>query len=182
MTETIARADVCVVGSGSAGSTAARRRQIHAAFAAVLRTSDPTRAVWHLAESALGPDDANHAQQGIFILYDPRTPGGGKRLEGSVQIRGAKNAVLPQIAAALLSPAPLEITNVPEVIGEHFVHPASFFHRSFKYADRQRNLARVQAKVDVLWLMIKDDTFRDNPPNPDYVAGVGHPVARADRP
>jgi UDP-N-acetylglucosamine 1-carboxyvinyltransferase len=40
---------------------------------------------------------------------------GGKRLEGSVQIRGAKNAVLPQIAAALLSPAPLEITNVPEV-------------------------------------------------------------------
>ena len=40
---------------------------------------------------------------------------GGKRLEGSVQIRGAKNAVLPQIAAALLSSAPLEITNVPEV-------------------------------------------------------------------
>jgi DNA-binding CsgD family transcriptional regulator len=38
-------------------ATAARRRQIHAAFAAVLRTSDPTRAVWHLAESALGPDD-----------------------------------------------------------------------------------------------------------------------------
>ena len=40
---------------------------------------------------------------------------GGKRLEGSVQIRGAKNAVLPQIAAALLSSAPLEITNVPDV-------------------------------------------------------------------
>lgn len=35
---------------------------------------------------------------------------------------------------------------VPEVIGEHFVHPASFFHRTFKYADRQRNLARVQAR------------------------------------
>ena len=40
---------------------------------------------------------------------------GGRRLEGSVQIRGAKNAVLPQIAAALLSSAPLEITNVPDV-------------------------------------------------------------------
>ena len=40
---------------------------------------------------------------------------GGKRLEGSVQIRGAKNAVLPQIAAGLLSSAPLEITNVPEL-------------------------------------------------------------------
>jgi glycosyltransferase involved in cell wall biosynthesis len=37
--------------------------------------------------------------------------------------------------------------NVPEVLGEHFVHGASFFHRSFKYVDRQRNLARVQAQV-----------------------------------
>ena len=33
---------------------------------------------------------------------------GGKRIEGSVQIRGAKNAALPQIAAALLSSGPLE--------------------------------------------------------------------------
>jgi UDP-N-acetylglucosamine 1-carboxyvinyltransferase len=40
---------------------------------------------------------------------------GGKRIEGSVQIRGAKNAALPQIAAALLSRAPLELGNVPEV-------------------------------------------------------------------
>jgi glycosyltransferase involved in cell wall biosynthesis len=39
------------------------------------------------------------------------------------------------------------IANPPEVMGEHFVHPASFFHRTFKYADRQRNLARVQAQV-----------------------------------
>jgi glycosyltransferase EpsE len=37
--------------------------------------------------------------------------------------------------------------NVPEAVGEHFVHSASFFHRSFKYVDRQRNLARVQARV-----------------------------------
>lgn len=40
---------------------------------------------------------------------------GGKRIEGSVQIRGAKNAALPQIAAALLSPGQLELRNVPEV-------------------------------------------------------------------
>jgi glycosyltransferase EpsE len=39
------------------------------------------------------------------------------------------------------------ITNLPEVMGEHFVHPSSFFHRTYKYADRQRNLARVQAQV-----------------------------------
>ncbi|HZP74522.1 MAG TPA: UDP-N-acetylglucosamine 1-carboxyvinyltransferase [Pseudolabrys sp.] len=40
---------------------------------------------------------------------------GGKRLEGSVAVRGAKNAALPQIAASLLSAAPLELGNVPEV-------------------------------------------------------------------
>jgi UDP-N-acetylglucosamine 1-carboxyvinyltransferase len=40
---------------------------------------------------------------------------GGRPIEGSVQVRGAKNAALPQIAAALLSSEPLELTNVPEV-------------------------------------------------------------------
>lgn len=37
--------------------------------------------------------------------------------------------------------------NVPEVLGEHYVHSTSFFHRSFRYVDRQRNLARLQAKA-----------------------------------
>jgi glycosyltransferase involved in cell wall biosynthesis len=37
--------------------------------------------------------------------------------------------------------------NVPEMIGEHFVHDAGFFHRTLKYADRQRDLARVQAQI-----------------------------------
>ena len=36
--------------------------------------------------------------------------------------------------------------NIPEVLGEHFVHDASFFHRTLKYVDRQRDLARVQAQ------------------------------------
>jgi glycosyltransferase EpsE len=36
---------------------------------------------------------------------------------------------------------------VPEVLGEHYVHPSSYFHRSYKYADRQRALARVQAQA-----------------------------------
>ncbi|MCV3205163.1 UDP-N-acetylglucosamine 1-carboxyvinyltransferase [Mesorhizobium sp. YC-39] len=40
---------------------------------------------------------------------------GGRRLEGAVTISGAKNAALPQIAAALLSPLPLELTNLPDV-------------------------------------------------------------------
>jgi glycosyltransferase involved in cell wall biosynthesis len=36
---------------------------------------------------------------------------------------------------------------IPEVIGEHFVHQTSFFHQTFHYAQRQRDLARVQAQV-----------------------------------
>jgi glycosyltransferase EpsE len=36
---------------------------------------------------------------------------------------------------------------VPEVIGEHYVHDASFFHRTLKYVERQRDLARVQAQA-----------------------------------
>ncbi len=40
---------------------------------------------------------------------------GGSRIEGSVQIWGAKNAALPQIAAALLSAERLELGNVPDV-------------------------------------------------------------------
>src|SRR4029078_5004876 len=40
---------------------------------------------------------------------------GDRRIEGSVQICGAKNAALPQIVAALLSSEPLELSNVPEV-------------------------------------------------------------------
>src|SRR5215469_5126111 len=41
---------------------------------------------------------------------------GGNELKGSVQIQGAKNAALPQIAAALLSAEPLEIGNVPDLL------------------------------------------------------------------
>jgi UDP-N-acetylglucosamine 1-carboxyvinyltransferase len=41
---------------------------------------------------------------------------GSNRLKGSVQIHGAKNAALPQIAAALLSTEPLEIGNVPDLL------------------------------------------------------------------
>ena len=36
---------------------------------------------------------------------------------------------------------------VPEVLGEHYVHSTSFFHRSFKYVERQRDLARTQAQI-----------------------------------
>ena len=38
---------------------------------------------------------------------------GGRRLEGAVTISGAKNAALPIMAAALLSPEPVNLTNLP---------------------------------------------------------------------
>ena len=37
--------------------------------------------------------------------------------------------------------------NVPEVMGEHHVHDSSWFHRTLRYTERQRDLARVQAQV-----------------------------------
>ena len=38
------------------------------------------------------------------------------------------------------------LANVPEVLGEHYVHDASFFHTTLHYVERQRDLARVQAQ------------------------------------
>lgn len=40
---------------------------------------------------------------------------GGRRLEGAVAIAGAKNAALPQIAAALVSDAPVRLAGLPRV-------------------------------------------------------------------
>jgi UDP-N-acetylglucosamine 1-carboxyvinyltransferase len=40
---------------------------------------------------------------------------GGARLRGEVEVRGAKNAVLPMMAAALLVPGPVRIRNVPKL-------------------------------------------------------------------
>jgi predicted AlkP superfamily phosphohydrolase/phosphomutase len=36
----------------------------------------------HTFENDTGPDDANHAQQGMFIDYDPQSRGGGRELSG----------------------------------------------------------------------------------------------------
>jgi UDP-N-acetylglucosamine 1-carboxyvinyltransferase len=40
---------------------------------------------------------------------------GGRRLEGTVRISGAKNAALPAMAAALLTAEPVHLTNIPRV-------------------------------------------------------------------
>ncbi|PYQ18240.1 MAG: UDP-N-acetylglucosamine 1-carboxyvinyltransferase, partial [Acidobacteria bacterium] len=40
---------------------------------------------------------------------------GGRPLEGTVRISGAKNASLPALCAALLTEEPVRLRNVPEV-------------------------------------------------------------------
>ncbi|MGH9729933.1 MAG: UDP-N-acetylglucosamine 1-carboxyvinyltransferase, partial [Candidatus Acidiferrales bacterium] len=40
---------------------------------------------------------------------------GGRRLEGTVRISGAKNAALPIMAAALLTSEKVELDNIPRV-------------------------------------------------------------------
>jgi alpha-1,6-rhamnosyltransferase len=40
-----------------------------------------------------------------------------------------------------------QVASIPEVVGEHFVHSASFWHRNFQYRQRQQDLAQVQWQV-----------------------------------
>ena len=40
---------------------------------------------------------------------------GGKKLSGSISVEGSKNAVLPIIAASLLTTQTTTLTNVPEI-------------------------------------------------------------------
>lgn len=44
---------------------------------------------------------------------------GGKKLSGSVQISGSKNAALPIICAALLTSEPVTLTNIPNIADIH---------------------------------------------------------------
>jgi predicted AlkP superfamily phosphohydrolase/phosphomutase len=36
----------------------------------------------YASENDTGPDDANHAQEGLFIMYDPKRKQGGQRIQG----------------------------------------------------------------------------------------------------
>jgi predicted AlkP superfamily phosphohydrolase/phosphomutase len=55
-------------------------------------------------ENDTGPDDANHAQYGMFIFYDPQHPGSGQKVEGT-QIYD----VLPSLLAHYDIPAPAKL-------------------------------------------------------------------------
>ena len=51
-------------------------------------------------ENDTGPDDANHAQHGIFIMHDPDEPGGGVELPG-LQIIDVAPTVLRRMGLAV---------------------------------------------------------------------------------
>jgi predicted AlkP superfamily phosphohydrolase/phosphomutase len=37
----------------------------------------------HTFDNDTGPDDCNHARNGLFILYDPQQPGDGAKVSGA---------------------------------------------------------------------------------------------------
>ncbi len=55
-------------------------------------------------ENDTGPDDSNHAQYGIFILHDPRHPGGGRRVD-PISIYD----IAPTLLHLLQQPVPVEM-------------------------------------------------------------------------
>src|SRR5262249_22197459 len=71
-----------------------------------------TLAVWIVGSPNANLSRKPHERLGMDRLVIR----GGNQLKGSVQIHGAKNAALPQIAAALLSAETLEIGNVPDLL------------------------------------------------------------------
>lgn len=58
----------------------------------------------HTFENDTGPDDCNHAQNGMFILYDPQNPGRGVRAQGAQLMD-----VAPTVLDLLDVPAPNDL-------------------------------------------------------------------------
>jgi len=91
---------------------------------------------------------------------------GGPRLEGVVEISGAKNATLPIMAATLLAPGVFRITNVPSLLDvrtmghvlrvlgaqvEHHDHALTVDTRNCKYHEAPYELVRtMRASICVL--------------------------------
>ncbi|MRI83132.1 MAG: UDP-N-acetylglucosamine 1-carboxyvinyltransferase [Nitratiruptor sp.] len=66
---------------------------------------------------------------------------GGRKLQGSVPISGAKNAALPLIAATILSKRPVHISNLPDVRDIHtLLQLLDNLGASFHYRDHQATI------------------------------------------
>ena len=57
----------------------------------------------HTSQNDIGPDDANHAQQGMFILYDPRQNAGGRHTDAQLM------DVAPTILDIMSLPVPRDM-------------------------------------------------------------------------
>jgi len=62
----------------------------------------------HVFENDTGPDEANHAQQGLFVLHDPRRDAGGVRVEGARLLQ-----VAPTVLRLLDLPVPADMQAGP---------------------------------------------------------------------
>jgi predicted AlkP superfamily phosphohydrolase/phosphomutase len=58
----------------------------------------------HVFDNDTGPDDANHAQHGLFILYDPQAPANGWEVEGAQLLD-----IAPTVLEALSIPVPTDM-------------------------------------------------------------------------
>ena len=58
----------------------------------------------HTYENDTGPDDANHAQHGLFIIYDPKASLGGRKMEGLDILD-----VAPTVLSLLGQPVPADM-------------------------------------------------------------------------
>jgi alpha-glucosidase len=77
-----------------------------------------------------------------------------------------------------------------ESTGQYYYHAFASAQPDLNWRNREVRAAMYDAmrfwldrgvdgfRVDVLWHLVKDETFRDNPPNPDYREGEGSPYRR----
>ena len=71
---------------------------------------------------------------------------GGRRLEGTVAVSGAKNAALPAMAATLLTDEPVTLTNVPDVWDVGTMRRPSRTSNSLSNNSRRRRSAWLTAE------------------------------------
>ncbi len=70
---------------------------------------------------------------------------GGKKLNGTITISGAKNAALPLMCAAILSPEPLQLTNMPVTLGDIKTLGEALEHMGVRVALRPDGVAVLHA-------------------------------------
>ena len=81
---------------------------------------------------AENPDDVLHVK-------------GGKPLNGTIKVRGAKNFVSKAMVAALLAPSQSGLKNVPEIRDVHVVSDLLRRHGGEVYVDGEKGIVTIDA-------------------------------------